>query len=72
MEAGCGGEGEKHISACECAALLLSSQAQFVTLVSTGFVKAGSSIQRNHFINVAFKWRKFGPLFLPEPKSVSG
>lgn len=54
MEAGRGGEGEKPISACECAALLLSSQAQCVTLVSTGFVKAA------HLINIAFLWRKFG------------
>lgn len=62
MEAGRGGEGEKRISACECAPLLLSSQAQCVTLVSTGFVKAGS-IQHNHLINVASKWRIFGFLF---------
>lgn len=43
MKAGRGGEGEKQISACECAALLLTSQAQCVILVSNGFVKAGSS-----------------------------
>lgn len=63
MEAGRGGEAERRISARECAALLLSSQAQCVPLVSTGFVKAGSSIQHNHLTNVAFKLRKFG-LFL--------
>lgn len=36
MEAGRGRDGEKHISACECAALLFSSQAQRVTLVRLG------------------------------------
>lgn len=63
MEAGRGGEAERRISARECAALLLSSQAQCVPLVSTGFVKAGSRIQHNHLINVAFKLRKFGLFF---------
>lgn len=56
-------EGDRHISACECAALLLSSQAQCVPLVSTAFVKAGSSSQHNHLINVAFKWSKSGLFF---------
>lgn len=69
------GEAERRISARECAALLLSSQAQCVPLVSTGFVKAGSGIQHDHLINVAFKLRKFGLflffLFLRKPKSVS-